>query len=213
MMENVGKIDNYKVIPLTSDLVERAAWTCTRAFKDDPEIVYLIPDSKKRENLRFSFAHFLQKGVKRGSGVYITSPLCEGVSIWYHSRSQPDQSLLLSYNPMPALRCGWKYFWNQIRSLGFVEKLRKQYAPHPHLYLAILAVDPAYQGKGFASRLLRAYLQDLEKENLPGYIETQNMKNVNMYRRFGFELVHEVVSPYTGYPTYLMVRPARSDME
>ena len=56
-------------------------------------------------------------------------------------------------------------------------------------------MDPAQQGKGFASALLKPMLARLDEENMACYLETQNMKNVAMYQHFGFKLVHETRVP------------------
>jgi GNAT superfamily N-acetyltransferase len=88
----------------------------------------------------------------------------------------------------------------------FANKIKKQYAPSPHKYLALLAVEPSQQGKGFASQLLKPILEKLDRQRLPCYLETQNLKNVNMYRHFGFDLVYETTLPCTSLPMYVMVR-------
>jgi ribosomal protein S18 acetylase RimI-like enzyme len=86
------------------------------------------------------------------------------------------------------------------------DELRQELAPKPHLYLALLAIDPACQGQGFASALVRPMLQRLDETGLPAYVETQNLKNVAMYRRFGFNLLQEDAMPGAGLTMYLMAR-------
>ncbi len=85
----------------------------------------------------------------------------------------------------------------------------KKYADFPHWYLHNLAVEPEYQRRGYASLLLVDMLSKIDKDNLPCYVETQNKKNVSMYRKFGFEVLEETFVPGTEYEYYFMLRPKK----
>jgi ribosomal protein S18 acetylase RimI-like enzyme len=69
-----------------------------------------------------------------------------------------------------------------------------------HAYLWFLGVTPALQGMGIGSRLLRAANERLDAEGLPAYLETGTTRNVALYRRHGFEVIHEE-APAPGAPT------------
>jgi GNAT superfamily N-acetyltransferase len=193
-------------IRLPESLVNKASITCANAFIDDPETIYLIPDKKKRENLKYAFVYYLRMSVAERAEICTTSPNCEGVAIWTESEGKTPWWTIFSINPFPPLRCGWRYILHEMTFYRFAHKVKKQFAPFPHKYLALLAVDPSQQGKGFASQLLKPMLEKLDKQHLPTYLETQNLKNVNMYRHFGFELVYENTLPHTTLPMYVMVR-------
>jgi ribosomal protein S18 acetylase RimI-like enzyme len=119
--------------------------------------------------------------------------------------------LLQAGYPQLPLRCGWRYLLRDSSTMSLCEKLRKKYAPAKHYYLNTLAVDPAFQGRGFATSLLNPIFERLDKDDIACYVETQNMKNVDMYKHFGFALVHETLIPRTEQPLYLLLRdnPAR----
>jgi predicted GNAT family N-acyltransferase len=71
-----------------------------------------------------------------------------------------------------------------------------------------VAGNPAfahYQGKEFASLLLNPVLARLDAARLPCCLETQNLKNVALYRHFGFKVVHETLFDKT-IPIYAMLR-------
>jgi hypothetical protein len=65
--------------------------------------------------------------------------------------------------------------------------------PKDYCTLEILAVDPAYQGRGIASRLL----EQIERNHLAGnnysgiYLLTGEVKNVNIYEHFGYKVVEK----------------------
>jgi ribosomal protein S18 acetylase RimI-like enzyme len=88
----------------------------------------------------------------------------------------------------------------------FENSVHRKLVPYPHWYLQIIGVDPAYQGQGFSSRLLRPVLERIDRERMPCYLETNNAKNVAIYRRSGFEVISEDRMPDTEVTTFAMLR-------
>ena len=188
-------------------LLKPSALTCARAFADDSISRWLIPDEDKRANMRYSFEVPLRLNMMGVGEAYTTSPDCEGVAIW--SLSSEKQSLRLAVRagfPRLPLRCGLRYMLRDAAMMKFCYQARREYAPPLHMYLGILAVAPEHQGKGVASRLLRPMLKQLDESKIACYLETQNLKNVDMYRHFGFDQVHETVLPGSDIKLYLMLR-------
>ena len=72
--------------------------------------------------------------------------------------------------------------------------------------LAPMAVLPAYQGKGFSSRLVRPILERIDREQLPCFVETNTERNVAIYRQFGFEVISEQKIPGKEVTTFAMLR-------
>ncbi len=195
------------LLNIDAPLIEPASVTCARAFEGDPMTAWMIPDEKKRSNLRYAFEMILNLSVMGGAEAYTTSPDCEGVAIWMPAGTKQSLNMLLRAGyPYLPLRCGWRYFILDARSLSLCEKLKKKYAPKHHCYLAALAVSPKHQGEGIASALLKPMLAKLDEDGTPCYVETQNMKNVAMYQHFGFKLLHEDRIPGGDYPVYILLR-------
>jgi ribosomal protein S18 acetylase RimI-like enzyme len=83
----------------------------------------------------------------------------------------------------------------------------KEHANFPHWYLYNIAVDPKYQGKGWASVLLNPMLAKADKEKLPCYLETGD-RNVQFYKHFGFEVIEHIpVAEYDNDIWYMMRYP------
>lgn len=194
------------LVKIDKSLVNPAALTAARAFKNDPETVYLISDVNKRENIQYTFRYFLQVAILGNEEAYVTSPHCEGVALWARSDQKLSFRAALRVNPLPALRCGWRFISNQLEANRIAQDIKKKYAPPKYMYLALLGVEPVHQGKGFASRLLRPMLARLDRENLPAYLETQNTKNVKMYEHFGFKPVYDVATLNGVGHLYAMIR-------
>ncbi|MDQ0466581.1 ribosomal protein S18 acetylase RimI-like enzyme [Caulobacter ginsengisoli] len=86
----------------------------------------------------------------------------------------------------------------------------RTFHPHePHWYLSMLGVDPARQGRGLGSALLKAGLARCDADGLPAYLESSNPKNVPLYERFGFEALGRIAPG--DFPGLIpMLRPARA---
>lgn len=75
-------------------------------------------------------------------------------------------------------------------------------AQHPHkriYYLWFIAVDPAHQGKGLGTALLRKLIADANSMQRPFYLETSTLKNIPWYEKNGFQVFHELDIGYRLY--------------
>ena len=93
--------------------------------------------------------------------------------------------------------------------LGEVGETMAAYHPEaPHWYLAMIGVDPARQGRGYGSAILKESLRRCDEDGVMAYLESSNPKNVPLYERYGFEVMG-FVQPGDFPGIYPMVRPAR----
>ncbi len=93
-----------------------------------------------------------------------------------------------------------------LRVLAFLDTKH----PHePHYYLPFLGVEPASQGRGIGSALMRPILERCDREGMPAYLEASSERNRALYERHGFELIEEVRLPGGGPPMWRMWREAR----
>ena len=76
----------------------------------------------------------------------------------------------------------------------------------PYLYLQVLGVARAQQGRGLGGRLLRALIERSEGEHLPLYLETEDERNVRLYEKFGFQTLKVLRLPLLGLPSWEMAR-------
>jgi GNAT superfamily N-acetyltransferase len=197
-----------QLIPLSMSLVKQASITCAEAFMDDPYTSYTIPDIKHRANLHYGSEYYLRLALLAKAQAYTTSPACEGIAIWNDSLKKEPFGSYFRVNPFLPLRCGLLYAMREFSINRMADKTKKKYAPKHHIYLALLAVRPDSQGKGFASMLLKALLSEVDSKHLPCYLETQNLKNTLMYAHFGFKVVHQMIIPGADLPLYFMLREA-----
>jgi ribosomal protein S18 acetylase RimI-like enzyme len=92
--------------------------------------------------------------------------------------------------------------------LRIFEEMDRYHPKDAHWYLSMIGVDPARQGHGVGSALLRHALARPDEDSLPAYLESSNAKNVPLYQRHGFEVIGEI-QVGDAPPLWPMLRPAR----
>ena len=70
----------------------------------------------------------------------------------------------------------------------------------PHWYLAIMGVDPQWQGRGIGSMLMQPALETLDAQRTPAYLEASTRRSRALYERHGFVVTGEFNLP-SGGPT------------
>ena len=76
----------------------------------------------------------------------------------------------------------------------------------PHWHLGPIGADAGRQGHGIGSRLLTAFLGELDTEHGAAFLETDVDRNVELYERFGFRVTSR--QRILGVDTRFMSRPA-----
>jgi ribosomal protein S18 acetylase RimI-like enzyme len=205
-------MDNQNGDLLRLTLKERDAGAAVlgRAFAQYELLRYYFPDETQRCAAADTFVFIgLSVCLKYGE-VYVSSEKLEGVAGWLPPGKAPFGSWqMIRSVPLSVLFRFGRQGAGRLQAYGrFIDNLHRRLAPYPHWYLQIIGIDPAYQGQGFSSRLLRPVLERIDREGMPCYLDTNADKNVAIYRRFGFEVVSEDKLPGTEVTTFAMLRKA-----
>jgi len=72
------------------------------------------------------------------------------------------------------------------------EQMGRFHPEQPCWYLPLIGVDPACQGRGDGSALLRYALEHVDRTGAPAYLESSNPRNVPLYERHGFEVLGSI---------------------
>jgi GNAT superfamily N-acetyltransferase len=107
-------------------------------------------------------------------------------------------------------KVGFGPFFRLVDMLSAAEKGHKNAISAPHWYLMILAVRPDKQGQGLGKKLLEHGLKRVDGDRLPAYLETSNKRNLPLYERFGFKVVHSGEFAKGGSPFWGMLRERAS---
>jgi len=177
----------------------RACEMLSHAFFDDAKMAHLMPEvAARKERSRHLFEFELRYGMLYGN-VYTTSPAVEGVAVWLPS-DKAEVTLWRAFRAggMGLQRHLGKESMDRLMAFSTaIDNLHKKHLPSPHCYLFFIGVDPSYQGKGFAGRLLRPMLDRLDTKKIPCYLNTQNEKNIGLYEHFGFRVIDQLTLPGT----------------
>jgi len=197
-----------ELIPLKKNQIKLASRMLARAFQDDPIMAYACSDAGDRKTISRCAYEFLLRYNLGHSQIYTTSDRLEGVAIWqrYEKANMSFWRLLLSGAMWPALRMGTKVGRKMQAFYKYAENKHRELVPFPHGYLMLIGVDPKFQGKGYASKLLRVMLSRMDEEGLPCYLETETEKNVSLYQHFDFKVIDEFIIPETTVKLWAMLR-------
>jgi ribosomal protein S18 acetylase RimI-like enzyme len=91
--------------------------------------------------------------------------------------------------------------------MSLLEQMGSFRPSEPHWYLPMIGVDPACQGRGLGSDLMRRGLARGDREGMPAYLEATSLRSVSLYERFGFEAVGQIKTK-TSPPIVPMIRIA-----
>lgn len=116
-----------------------------------------------------------------------------------------------------GLRLGMRYGFSVLTKLSSYEDycvdMMNRYIDRDTWYVSNLAVEPAYQGKGLARKMLDPFLGYLDDIGCSAYLETHDASNVPFYEHFGFELAEVGKLPGTDINHYGMIRRAQSNSD
>ena len=194
---NVTKRDVAKVVE-----------TLVQAFFDDHLLDYFFPDPKNK--LRF-LPKFFNYRVKNGllyGKILATSENIEGVVILTQSEYKEFSWLrAIRTGGIGLYRAAGSEILSRMREVeSFVVTKRDECISEPHWYLGSLAVHPDYQGKGFASKLVRPVLQMCSSQNKLCVLETQDEDLVQIYKHYCFDVVDSFTLPVANLPHWIMAK-------
>lgn len=175
---------------MTSDAIRSAtprdeavvADVLTLAFSTDPAARWSWPDP------RTYLAHFPRfvrafggQAFLRGTAHFIEG--YKGAALWLPPGAEPDEAalgaLMQDSVDQHALQ----------DASELIERMAGYHPTEPHWYLPLIGIDPAHQGKGLGSALMRHALAECDREGSLAYLESSSPANVPLYQRHGFELL------------------------
>ena len=193
---------------LTKRQTDQAGEMAARAFFNDPMAAWLLPDPAGRmKRLQTYLKKTLEYGVRYGV-VHTTPGEPAGVAAWLSpGRGQFNFYRLvrtgLLWAPLSLGREGYRRSMSMDNLSG---DLRKSLVRGPHWYLMLLFVEPARQGQGIGSGLLRPVLAKADEARLPCYLETMTDSDVRFYEKRGFRAVWDGGLPANGPHMWAMRR-------
>jgi hypothetical protein len=187
--------------------IKLAADVCAKAYYDDLLFTSFFPNITKRKLMNDLFKFGLYHALNYGE-LYATSQNIEGIAAWFpYNKLFISTWQMIKYGILPIIvKVGRESLKKMLLYEKFCKEKHVQFANFPHWYLHNIAVDPIYQGKGYASKLLKPMLAKLDDQNLPCCLETQKKSNVSIYQHFGFEIIEKTIIPELEVDSWFMLR-------
>jgi len=153
-----------------------------RAFSADPVARWFYPDSQRYAQYFPKFVEaFAVAAFANGSADCVDG--CAGAALWLPPENHPDEMALCTLLQNTIAET------DQAEAFALLEQLENNHPAEPHWYLPLIGVDPAHQGNGYASALLKYALERCDREDKLAYLESSSPKNISLYERHGFESV------------------------
>jgi len=197
---------------LTNNDIKKATEVYARAYSKITLYEKALEDVEDKSLvLKMFFEIPIRYGIKYGFP-YAPSEQLEGISIWipYEKADMTMWRVIRSggfKSSFKLVKIGRK-FLASVKGLSRLDKdRRKNMARKRYLYLMNLAVDPEYQRKYIASKLLKAMFEKTDSCGYSTYVSA-DLDNVNFYKKHGFKVIKEINIKINNYdlPNWEMVR-------
>lgn len=164
---------------------DRVIHLLTLAFAGDPAVRWLYPGAHEHLSHFPTFTHAFGGQAFRHATAFVTSDFA-GASLWFPPDAHPDAEAI------EAMVRSTTSAERRDDIFAAFEDMDRYHPKEPHWYLAVIGVDPAHQGKGTGSKLLKSTLATVDEQGLPAYLESSNPANISLHERHGFEVVGEI---------------------
>src|SRR5262245_45949179 len=170
------------VIDATTQDRERVISAIVLAFADDPVARWAWPDAHTYLTYFTDFTNvFGGKAFEHGTAHSVAE--FSGGALWLPPGVQPDEKALVALMERSIDPKRLQVVFTML------EKMGRYHPTEPHWYLPLIGVEPAKQGHGYGSALLRHALEHIDREGRTAYLESTNPANIPLYQRHGFEVV------------------------
>ena len=181
---------------LTNNDIKKATEVYARAYSKIKLYEKALEDvEEKSQVLKTFFEVAIRYGLKYGFP-YAPSEQLEGISIWIpHEKADLTMWRLIRSggfkNSFKLVKIG-RDFLASVKGLSQLDKDRaKNMVGKHYLDLMSLAVDPEYQRKGIASKLIKAMFKKTDSCGYSTYVSA-DIDNVDFYKKHGFKVIKEI---------------------
>jgi GNAT superfamily N-acetyltransferase len=154
------------------------------SFRNDPQVNWLLEESKNPLKLNVLIDYVVDQTLRRGE-IYL-SDSNDAVALWDSDRNEKMSLHSIYRNLAFLIQIGIKPVMRILKSEGIVHKNFIRFPRFCHLYL--IGVLPEAQGKGLASALMNPMMQRMKEQSIPAFLETANLRNVEIYKKKGFSV-------------------------
>lgn len=183
---------------------EKVVEILSECFETNKSVNWIVKqDSKKKERIRDLMDYSFETCIDSGQ-IYLTEDLT-GVIICTDS----DDKLPILEEAYLTIQFVLKV--TGIEGIGKAlrrEQYIKQFRPKDEefIYIWFIGLKKEEQNKGVGSAMLQEIIDRSNQEQIPIYLETSSEKNLNFYKKHGFEVYHISPEEMFGFELYFLKR-------
>lgn len=171
------------------------------SFLNDPFYITCFPRESVRRKLLYSLWVMRLTASVNSGDIIVEDPEKRGICIW--------RSVGKSYTAGDILGCPdmWRMLCHPRCAQRFLKSF-SSFGPSCFrpgtLEIEPVFVDPAFQNRGIATKLITEKFPEFDRDNIPLGLVTQSEKNVGFYEKLGFRVVQRTESE--GFTCFHMER-------
>lgn len=179
--------------------IDRCVATIVLAFSGDPAARWAFADPHTYFEI---FPRFVRAFGGRAFD-HGTAHLIEGcaAALWLPPGVEPDEEAMVALIESAVAENDREAIF------GVFEQMAAIHPKEPHWYLPLIGTDPAQQGNGYGSALLRHALAICDQQKMPAYLEASGARNVPLYQSHGFEVLGTIQVGNSPVLTPMLRRP------
>lgn len=183
---------------------ERVIEILSECFETNKSVNWIIKqDAKRVERIRYLIDYSFDTCIETGH-IYLTEDLSGAIVC-----SNSDDKLPVLEEAYLTLRFVLKV--TGITGIGKAlrrEKYINQFHPKDQefIYIWFIGLKKNEQGKGLGPAMLQEVIDRSNEEQIPIYLETSNERNLNFYKKHGFDVYHIAPEDVFGFKLYFLRR-------
>lgn len=223
MTELKQRIEQITTGPMEPHELPAVVDVLARALRDNPSFVGMLgPDPDRRlRSTRVLCRMFLSAQpepplVARLAGVVVGAAAVSPPETCFFSRAHQFRIEIFGRGLTVESEVTWRELLQLLRlglptlnRLGVMARSSTTHDPAVrHWHVELVGVEPELQGQGIGGQVMKSALRRADAAGEPAYLETDTSRNVEFYRRLGFDVT--ATEEPLGVQIWYMERPAAS---
>jgi hypothetical protein len=204
-----SEMHRSSAVRIRTSQVEPLGKVLTRAFYNDPEVTYILPDPSTRQAVLFWFFTVAIRTSHLCGEIYTTIN-GDGASLWISpgavltlGHAVMTERLSLPFNLDRASITRW------INVRGHLESVRRHLADKEHWYLIAVGAEPSKRAKVIRRELMAPIFAAADRDLKSCYVETFHETDLPFYAQCGFQIAGAGRIPEGGPNFWTLIRPPR----
>lgn len=191
------------MIPSTYENKQLVIDILTSSFDTNKSVNYIIKQDNKRPNRIRDLMDYSYEICYNFGKVYLSDDIKACALVLFPDQKKTSLKSILLDVRLILQSIG---IFNIGKTLQRESKIKEVQDKKTMYYLWFIGVDPASQGKGSGTKLMEELIAESEVMKRPICLETSTLKNLPWYKKFGFEIYHELD---LNYKLFFLKRPVK----